>query len=548
MPPLASDPLRVPAQLQASFPVAASMATLRRLRLAALIAVAAAVVVAGPARAAPVIVVDGAHAKRMEDPFVPSAAEIDLGPEPGPAHVRAPSAPRPRAFASSRGSRAVLRVLARALRAQSITRPDYDRYRRAYRRIRSAWRRLAGARQAEVGYLIRSLERIALGGRLTPSRMPLLFLQLERNTTYWPSKPFPAAGDQISFRGSEIVFQYFPGRGLQFHPLANFKKANLLHGACARSGRGNPVCGARPPGPRAGTPCRPQRLRRLLDELSRLAVKRGPNFTAWEYMFHFNGGSPPWMSAMAQSVAVTALARASRLLGRPDYVTTAQAALGAFEAGSPTGVRTTGPYGGVHYLQYSFAPRLFVFNAFFQSLIGLHDFGRLTGDQRATALFRQGEPEARAEVPSSDTGDWSRYSFRGRASTPLYHELLREVLQGLGRRIGAPYCDYAVRYRGYQTSPPAITFSGPPETVKKRLSRIGFGLTKLSIVEVKVYKGRRLVLRRLATLARGGHAFRWRPRSAGRYVVRLGAKELRTGRFLRGRGGGVIMVKPRAGA
>ena len=52
-------------------------------------------------------------------------------------------------------------------------------------------------------------------GRLTASRMPALFLQLRRNRSYWPSKPFPADGDQLTFRGSELLYEYFTGRGLQ---------------------------------------------------------------------------------------------------------------------------------------------------------------------------------------------------------------------------------------------------------------------------------------------------------------------------------------------
>ncbi|MGH2745119.1 MAG: D-glucuronyl C5-epimerase family protein [Thermoleophilaceae bacterium] len=434
-------------------------------------------------------------------------------------------------------------ALRRADRAHTITRSDHARYLRTYRRARSTSGLLAGARRRELAYVVQSVERMALAGRLTPTRMPAMFLQARRNADYWPSRPFPASGDQVTFRGSELLFQYFPGRGLQFHPLSNFKKANNLHGACRRGGGdAKPVCGARPPGPKRGTPCRPGRLRHLLDELSRLAVQRGPGFVAWEYLFHFGGGSPPWMSGMAQATGIVAFGRAAQLLSRPDYTATAKAALGAFEAGPPAGVRTQGPLGGVHYLQYSFARRLYIFNAFFQSLIGLHDFGRLAGDVRATTLFRQAEPEAGREVAHSDVGDWSRYSFRGAESTALYHELLREVLQGMGRRLGAPYCDYAVRYRGYQTAPPALRFSGPPETVPKRLVRVRFTLSKLSLVELKIYKGRRLAFTRLATFRRGSRSFSWKPRSAGHYAVRLGAKELRTGRSLRGRVSGAIMV------
>lgn len=482
------------------------------------------------------MVVDDAHVQRVDDPFVPPRAETDLGPAPGHARIRA--------HATARGSRAVTRALKRARARGSITPSDYTSYRRAYARARATARRLRGGRKRELSYVVRSLERIALAGRLTPSRMPALFLQLRRNRAYWPSKPFPANGDQVSFRGSEILFQHFSGRGLQIHPLANFKKANLLHGACSRGGRrGKPVCGARPPGPRQGTPCRPARLRRLLDELSALAVRRGRGFIAWEYMFHFGGGSPPWMSGMAQATGIVALARAARLLQRPDYNTTAAAALGAFDTKSPTGVRTRGPLGGTHYLQYSFAPRLYIFNAFFQSLIGLYDYGRLTKDARATALFQQAEPEARRELAHSNVGDWSRYSFRGSESTHEYHELLREVLQGLGRRIGEPYCSIATRYRGYQTDPPAVHVLGPREGVRKRPMRVRFSLSKLSVVEVRVFKGRRRVFRRLATFRRGRRSVGWRPRSAGLYKVRIGAKELRTGRSLRGRASATVSVR-----
>ncbi len=417
------------------------MPVFRRLRLIAVTAIAAAACSA-PARAEQVIVVDHDRAQRVDDPFVPSRAEIDLGPAPG--------RPALRAQAAAHGPRAVSRALRRAVQRGDTSSADASRHRRTYRRARSTLGRLGGARKRELGYVVGALERIALARALTPSRMPAMFLQLRRNRTYWASESFPAEGDQVTFRGSELLFQYFRGRGLQLHPLSNFKKANLLIGACGKSGQGKPVCGAKPPGPKAGAPCRPERLRRLLNELSRLAVRRDRRFIAWEYMFDFGGGSPPWMSGMAQATAMTALARGARLLDQPEYDTTAEAALGAFEVAPPTGVRTRGPLDGVHYLQYSFAPRLYIFNAFIQSLIGLHDYGKLTSSERATKLFRRGELEARREVPYSDTGDWSRYSFRGSESTQLYHELLREVLQSLGRRVGGIYCTYAIRYRRYQ--------------------------------------------------------------------------------------------------
>ncbi len=420
------------------------------------------------------------------------------------------------------------RALGGARRAHRISRSRYSSYRRIYARARSVRARLGGPRGAQLGYVIASVEGIALRGRLIPSRLPALFLELRRNTQYWPRYRYPSAGSFVSFHGSEIVFEYYAGRGLQIQPLTTFKKANTLHGYC---------------GQHTG-PCRPKRIERLLDEMTALAVRRSRRFIAWEYMFDFGGGTPPWISAMATSVALQAYVRAARLLDRPDFVATARRALGVFETPSPTGVRTRGFRGGVHYLQYSFAPRLYIFNAFTQSVLGLYDFGKLAHDGRATRLFNDGEPELAREIPASDVGDWSRYSYRGRESTPPYHELLREVLESMCiRSLGDVYCRYARRYRDDQTKPAVLRFRGPATAARRRLTAVRFGLSKLSVVEISIYKGGRRAFHALGTFRRGRHAFYWRPRSPGEYRVGLGAKELRTGRSLRSRASGLIEVQ-----
>ncbi len=501
----------------------------------ALVALAALAVTAAPAYAGEVIVVDGSRAERVQDPAVPSRAEIELGMPVGdsePLGLRASassaagarasreSARSARAWqrarsSSARGRRAVYRALSRELRRRKITSTDYRRWRGSYIRSLRALRKLSGARDTQLRYVADSVEALALSRRLTPTRMPVAFLQLERNRQYWLRLPYPATGAQVSFRGSQILFQYFPGEGLQLHPLSTFKKANALHGFCER---GEPECDE-------------AALRLILDEMTKLAVKRGRNFIAWEYLFYFGGGSPPWMSGMAQATGIQAFARASKLLGDPAYVETARRALGAFETLPPTGVRTTGPAGGVHYLQYSFAPRLWIFNAFLQSLIGLHDFAEITGDERARGLYSEAEPEAREEVPLSDVGDWSRYSYAGNESTAEYHELLREFLQSMcTRRLGPEYCDYADRYRGYQVDPPALEYRGPELASEDSPVVIAFTVSKLSAIELTVTRpDGRVAYSRIGTFRRGSGSFTWTPKGPGYFTVSLGAKELRTG-------------------
>jgi hypothetical protein len=484
---------------------------------------------------------------RVNDPAVPTEREVSLGMPiggPGPVGIAAARSDREvraarrarSAFRRARGAapqrrdrRAVYAALRRVQSRGQVAEADASRWRTWYDRSLGTYRKLRGARREQLGYVIDSVEALALSKRLGASRMPAAFVQLERNRRYWRSLPYPGAGDQVSFRGSEILYQYFPGEGLQLHPLSTFKKANHMYGDC---NSGSPSCDE------AG-------LRLLLDEMTELAVRRSRKFIAWEYAFHFGGGSPPWISGLSQGTALQAYARAGTLLQEPRYVEAARAGLGAFEARPPRGVRTRGPRGGVHYLEYSFAPRLFIFNGFLQALIGLHDFGKLTGEARSTALFQQAEPEARAEVPLSDVGDWSLYSYRGNESSRDYHELLREFLASMcTRRLGPIYCDYAERYRGYQVDPPELVYSGPATAVEDEVTAIRFNVSKLSAVEVKVLRGSRVVFSRVATFRRGNGSFSFRPGAPGPLSVQLAAKELRTGLGKRDRASGELDVRP----
>lgn len=477
----------------------------------ALAAALVALLAAPSAHAAEVIVVDGDSAVREQDPLVPARSDVRLVPPPGRAVARATGHAR----LSAAGAQAVSKALGKALKGKGVSRASYDRYRRAYSRARRVRRKLRGARGDQLGYVIATIDRIALRRRLVASRLPSLFVQLERNTRYWPSLPYPASGDQVSFRGSELLYQYYPGRGLQLQVLSTFKKANNMHAACLGT---------------IEAPCRRAGLKKLLDEMVGMAVRRSRRFIAWEYMFDFGGGAPPWISGMAEASGIQALARAAQLLDEPSYDDVARRAMGAFETAPPLGIRTRGFRGGTHYLQYSFAPRLYIFNAFVQSLLGLHDFWKLTGDARALRLYNKAEPEAEREIPYSDLGDWTLYNYRGHEANHDYHELLRELLQSMCiRRLGAIYCTYAKRYAGYQVDPPELVYTGPDTATKNRYMRVRFNVSKLSAVEVFVYKGRKLAMRRLATFRRGNGSFLFRPRSTGAFTVKLGAKELRTG-------------------
>ena len=468
--------------------------------------------------------------------FLAGAATLLALAATGPAHAAEPSpgevahaAAAKKKKGPTRGEKAVAKALRNAARRKQISRRNYKRYRKLYSRARKTRKRLRRARGRELGAVIRALDRIALRRSLTASRMPALFLILQRNTQFWPRKPFPRNHDRVIFRGSELVFEYYSGKGLQLQPLVNFKKANLMHGACVKPG---------------GEPCNRAGLAKLLRAMVKTSSRRG-SFLTWEYYFAFGGGAPPWMSGMAQATGIQAFARASQLLADPRLLNYARDSFGAFQTPPPTGVATTGPFTGTHYLQYSFAPRLFIFNAFLQSVIGLYDYAAITGNGAAQQLYARAEPEARLEVPASDTGDWSLYSFRGRESTREYHELLREFMAGLCNRVKAPeYCAAAGRYRDYMTDPAALVLTGPSTAVKGEETLVTFNVSKLSAVEITITIEGRTSLNKVATFRRGNGSFAWKPGSAGTYEVRLAAKELRTGQGLRTRTNGEIESLP----
>ncbi len=429
----------------------------------------------------------------------------------------------------TRGEKAVAKALRTAVAKKRIKRSNYNRYRKLYRSARRTRKRLKGSRGRELGSVIIALDRMALRRKLIGSRMPALFLILQRNTQYWPRKPFPANRDRVTFRGSKLQFEYYRGYGLQLQPLVNFKQANIMHGACVKV---TPV------------PCDRAGLARLLREMVKTSSRRG-GFRTWEYYFSFGGGAPPWISGMAQATGIQALARASQLLGDPRLLTYARDAFGAFKKRPPTGIATRGPLAGNHYLQYSFAPRLFIFNAFMQSVIGLYDYSTITGDRTAQGLYASAEPEARREVALSDTGDWSLYSYRGRESTMEYHELLREFMQSLCNRVKAPeYCSAAKRYRSYMTAPAELVFTGPATATKGQTTQVTFTVSKLSAVEITITTQGKTSLSKVATFRRGNGSFAWKPGTTGTYSVRLAAKELRTGQGLRTRTSGEIESLP----
>lgn len=379
----------------------------------------------------------------------------------------------------------------------------------AWGAARTAIRHLRGVRKAELSSVARTLTTIARGGSLTPARLPQLVLTLQTNTQWWTSGPLLSYGQRVGFPGSNLVWEYYPGQGIQLQVLGSFGKADGLY---------------------TGGPADYPALEQLLSEIIPLASQRGGGLT-WEYFFTFDGGAPPWTSAMSQATGLEALTRAYQATGDAEYLNVATQALPVFSVSPPAGVNVKTAL-GTRFLQYTFAPNTAIINAFLQTLIGLYDFAKASGNQTAAGLFVAGNAEAQAEVPAYNTGAWSEYQ-PGIEDTLSYHELVTGFLAQLCTRTAAPvYCTTAQAFQDDLTTPPVLA-----QLTLRARTRAGFGLrfrlSKNSHVGVTITQGSKTVFATSANFPYGIDSVAIpRIRQAGTYGVTLAGTDL-AGNFAR---------------
>jgi hypothetical protein len=404
--------------------------------------------------------------------------------------------------------RTVTSELRRLAATGAITPSERDERLADYRSVARAVKRLpkGTTRRTELAGVVGTIDGIAARRKLNGPRLVPLWLTLDTNRAYWTTHLFGPSTRRISFAGSQLVWQYFPGQGLQFHPLANFAKLNALW-----SSKDDEAAD------------------QMLTELLALRVPRAGG-VAWEYDFAFAGGRPPWVSGIAQGTGVQSMARVAKRLHRQDEVLPIlKQALGVFRTPTPEGVRVPTD-DGAEYALYSFAPDLHVINGFIQALVGLYDLGKIAGDPDAQALYTEGERVARRELPTYDTGAWSLYS-RGsieHESDLSYHQLLRSFLRSMCTRTQDPvYCDTELRFAQYELEAPVVSL------VTSRLrggtvGKVRVRLSKISRVGLRFSRdGRAAGSRPAIVVGHGAPSLSWSvPRTPGEYDVKLTAVDL----------------------
>ncbi|HUA71401.1 MAG TPA: D-glucuronyl C5-epimerase family protein [Solirubrobacteraceae bacterium] len=440
------------------------------------------------------------HVTARQDKFVPAAAPTP----PPPTSPSATTAAAKPTKTKKPPQKTVASELKRLLSSGAITAAQYATYSSSFNAALSSERRLRGTRATELEAVIENLHDIAAAGKLTPGRLPALFLTLNMNRQWWTTGPLLSSGQYVEFSGSQLVWEYYAGQGIELQVLATFGKADGLY-----------------TGGRSDYP----EMQQVMSQIIPLAVNRAGGLV-WEYYFRFDGGVPPWTSAMSQGTGIEALTRASEAFNDPNYLTLAHDALPVFTAPPPVGVRVP-TSAGARYVQYTFAPNALILNAFLQSLIGLYDYAQVSHDPLASQLFAAGNAEAQAEVPRFDTGAWSLYQ-PGIEDTLSYHELVTGFLQQLCTRTKAPvYCVTAQHFTAYLTTPPTLQLL-TQHLPKGETSSISFRLSKISHVGIVVIgPGGNTLFSTSASFGYGTRSFTVPPlKHKGTYTIRLAATDL----------------------
>jgi D-glucuronyl C5-epimerase C-terminus len=328
----------------------------------------------------------------------------------------------------------VLAAIAKAASGGGVTPTQAAGYRQTYMGARAETGRLPGTRGLELGSVVAIVRGIAARGSLTATRMPLVFLTLQRNLEWWSVHGPPVAGSgtepaargrvckplaraaNFSFPGSGIVYEYYPGLGLQLQVNATFATVNALL-----------TQGSRAAATQAGA---------ILDEMLPLASLRDGRLT-WEYEFPFEGAQPPWTSGLSQATAIEALTRAAIRLGRPDFLATALRLARLMAVPPPVGVHVTFPRGGTWFLLYSFDPGQLVLNPDLDAVIALHDLRLATHSRFVARLARSGLLTLERNIARFNTGRWSLYAYGGPLADLNYHAVNLELAQKLCQRTGA---------------------------------------------------------------------------------------------------------------
>lgn len=172
-------------------------------------------------------------------------------------------------------------------------------------------------------------------------------------------------------------------------------------------------------------------------------IRRDDGAVVWPYPLDWREGAcllrAPWISAMAQGLALSALVRGYRITGHERLLEIGRAATRVFEKSVEEGGVRTVEGGYALYEEYPGYPLPRVLDGFLFSLLGLYDLAVETGERAVFDLFADGVDGLKHMLPFWDyRGKWSWYGSHGFLCPPHYNKLNGALLSAVGRLAGEP--------------------------------------------------------------------------------------------------------------
>jgi hypothetical protein len=182
----------------------------------------------------------------------------------------------------------------------------------------------------------------------------------------------------------------------------------------------------------------PRTFLRQVDWLANNVVRDGDGAAVWPYTVEVVEGDcvlvPPWISAMAQGLAISLLVRGYRVTRQSGLLDLCHAATRVFEKSVEDGGLRSLEHGGALYEEYPAYPLPRVLDGFLFSLLGLYDLSVETDEAGVSALFMQGMAGLKHTLKYWSYRDkWSWYGSHGYLCPPHYHRLNTALIDSLGR-------------------------------------------------------------------------------------------------------------------
>lgn len=199
----------------------------------------------------------------------------------------------------------------------------------------------------------------------------------------------------------------------------------------------------------------------------------GKDSLAWvhDFMLPFYGPKAPWISGMAQGLALSLLLRMQPYLTDATIPECAEKVMNVFyHPVQEQGVVTHFPDGGVSFEEFPTTPQSQVLNGHIFAMIGIHDFAVTFQEKRAVELFDQAVTGLQNNLHLYDTGFWNLYDLHPsrRLASPMYIKVHVQLLTILSELTGEQYfLKTAKKWQTYLKRPACRLRWGVLKTVEK---------------------------------------------------------------------------------